>query len=155
MITKDQVLDAQEKWGNGVVKIGSLKAQRNDCEDFASSFLDERYAFEAGIVLFKPTKCELKQFRPTKAEALSYFIAGEDRVCKEDKGFAIQPWTKVRFENTGVILEENRAIAMGNYYFLNAQMVTELKIEFSVVYKKDLSGVLKMVLHDSHLPYQK
>ena len=29
MITKDQVLDAQEKWGNGVVKIGSLKAQRN------------------------------------------------------------------------------------------------------------------------------
>ena len=117
MITKDQVLDAQEKWGNGVVKIGSLKAQRNDCEDFASSFLDERYAFEAGTVLFKPTKCELKQFRPTKAEALSYFIAGEDRVCKEDKGFAIQPWTKVRFENTGVILEEKQSHCHGELLF--------------------------------------
>ena len=59
MITKNQVLDAQQKWGNGVVKIGSLKQQRAECEEFASSFLDERYAFEAGTVLFKPTKCEL------------------------------------------------------------------------------------------------
>ena len=28
MITKNQVLEAQEKWGNGVVSIGSLKLQR-------------------------------------------------------------------------------------------------------------------------------
>ena len=46
MITKDQVLEAQEKWGSGVVKIGSLKHNRSECEAFASSFLDERYAFE-------------------------------------------------------------------------------------------------------------
>ena len=152
MITKDQVLDAQEKWGNGVVKIGSLKAQRNDCEDFASSFLDERYAFEAGIVLFKPTKCELKQFRPTKAEALSYFIAGEDRVCKEDKGFAIQPWTKVRFENTGVILEENRAIAMGNYFFTDLEG-SEAKVEYTFGYKA-IDGDLKIDVHHSSFSYQ-
>jgi hypothetical protein len=38
MITKDQVLDAQEKWGNGVVKIGSLKAQRTECEDICKQF---------------------------------------------------------------------------------------------------------------------
>ena len=56
MITKEQVLDAQNKWGAGVVKIGSLKDSRNECEAFASAFLDERYAFEAGPVLFKPTK---------------------------------------------------------------------------------------------------
>ena len=142
MITKDQVLDAQEKWGNGVVKIGSLKAQRNDCEDFASSFL----------VLFKPTKCELKQFRPTKAEALSYFIAGEDRVCKEDKGFAIQPWTKVRFENTGVILEENRAIAMGNYFFTDLEG-SEAKVEYTFGYKA-IDGDLKIDVHHSSFPYQ-
>ena len=84
---------------------------------FASEFLDHRYAFEAGTVLFKPTKCEFEQFRPTKAAALSYFIAGDDRACNEDKGFAINPWTKVRFENTGLILEAERAIAMGNYFF--------------------------------------
>ena len=117
MITKEEVLDVQQKWGNGVVKIGSLKENRIECEAFASKFLDDRYAFNSGTVLFKPTKCEREQFRPTKLEALSYFIAGDNRACGEDKGFAIQPWTNVRFENTGIILEENRAISMGNYFF--------------------------------------
>ena len=117
MITREQVLEAQKLWGDGVVKIGSLKQSRTECEEYASNFLDNRYAFEQGDVLFKPTKCELEQFRPTKSEALSYFIAGDDRACQEDKGFAINPWTNVRFENTGFILEENRAIAMGNYFF--------------------------------------
>ena len=64
MITKEQVLSAQNEWGAGVVKIGSLKENRPECENFASEFLDNRYAFEAGQVLFKPTKCALQQFRP-------------------------------------------------------------------------------------------
>jgi hypothetical protein len=90
--------------GNGVVKIGSLKENRTACEAFASKFLGG-YAFGASTVLFKPTKCETEQFRPTKPEAPSYFIAGDVSVCSEDKGFAIQPWTEVRFENTELILE--------------------------------------------------
>ena len=94
MVTKEQVLEVQQKWGDGVVKIGSLKENRTECEAFASKFLDQRYAFEAGTVLFKPTKCETERFRPTKPEALSYCIAGHDRVCDEDKGFAIQPCTE-------------------------------------------------------------
>lgn len=152
MITKDQVTEAQEKWGNGVVKIGALKEKRTECEAFASSFLDDRYAFGSSTVLFKPTKCEIEQFRPTKSEALSYFIAGEDRACNEDKGFAIQPWTKVRFENTGIILEEKRAIAMGNYFFtdLNGD---EAKVEYTFGYKLE-NGVLKIDLHHSSFPYK-
>ena len=31
MISKEQVLTAQETWGAGVVKIGSLKEQRAEC----------------------------------------------------------------------------------------------------------------------------
>lgn len=152
MITKDQVIEAQEKWGNGVVKIGTLKEKRAECEAFASSFLDERYAFASSTVLFKPTKCEIEQFRPTKSEALSYFIAGSDRACKEDKGFAIQPWTKVRFENTGIILEEKRAIAMGNYFFtdLNGD---EAKVEYTFGYQLQ-NGDLKIDLHHSSFPYK-
>ena len=151
MITKEQVLDAQNKWGSGVVKIGSLKDNRSECEAYANEFLDARYAFEAGSVLFKPTKCAIQQFRPTKAEALSYFIAGDDRACDEDKGFAIQPWTKVRFENAGFILEENRAIAMGNYFFtdLNGD---EAKVEYTFGYKV-MDGVLKIDLHHSSFPF--
>lgn len=116
MITKEQVIKAQEDWGKGVVKIGSLKLNRDECEKFTNDFLDQMYAFDLGTVLFKPTKCASEQFRPTKTKAISYFIAGESRECNEDHGFAITPWTNVKFENNGMILEENRAIAMGNYF---------------------------------------
>jgi len=151
MITKERVLDAQNEWGAGVVKIGSLKDNRSECEVFASEFLDKLYAFEAGSVLFKPTKCEIEQFRPSKSEALSYFIAGEDRACKEDGGFAIQPWTKVRFENAGFILEEHRAIAMGNYFFTDLDG-NEAKVEYTFGYKL-VDGKLKIDLHHSSFPY--
>ena len=152
MITKEQVLEAQEKWGNGVVKIGALKNQRSECESFTSTFLDERYAFDSSLVIFKPTKCEIQQFRPTKAEALSYFIAGDDRACNEDKGFAIQPWTKVRFENAGIILEEDRAISMGNYFFTDLDG-NEAKVEYTFGYKL-INNELKIDLHHSSFPYK-
>ena len=151
MITKEQVFEAQNVWGAGVVKIGALRDQRAECESFASEFLDKLYAFESSTVLFKPTKCALEQFRPTKAEALSYFIAGENRACEEDKGFAINPWTKVRFENSNVILEENRAIAMGNYFFTDLEG-NEAKVEYTFGYKL-MDGQLKIDVHHSSFPY--
>jgi len=151
MITQEEVKKIQNTWGEGVVKIGSLKHNRIECEKFTSEFLDNLYAFELGNVLFKPTKCAIEQFRPTKSEALSYFIAGDDRACNEDKGFAIQPWTKVRFENSGFILEEDRALSMGNYFFtdLNGD---EAKVEYTFGYKL-INGKLKIDLHHSSFPY--
>ena len=151
MITKKHVEDIQEKWGNGVVKIGSLKNDRSECEIFCKLFLDDSYAFETNTVLFKPTKCAVEQFRPSKSEALSYFIAGDDRKCSEDKGFAIQPWTKVRFENAGIILEDNRAIAMGNYFFTDLDG-NEAKVEYTFGYKL-INGNLKIDLHHSSFPF--
>ena len=151
MITNEEVKKIQNTWGEGVVKIGSLKHNRIECEKFTSDFLDNLYAFEMGDVLFKPTKCAIEQFRPTKSEALSYFIAGDDRACDEDKGFAIQPWTKVRVENSGFILEEERALSMGNYFFtdLNGD---EAKVEYTFGYKL-IDGKLKIDLHHSSFPY--
>jgi len=152
MITKEQVQAAQSEWGAGVVKIGSLKDSRAECETFTSAFLDKLYAFEAGTVLFKPTKCAIEQFRPTKAQAASYFIAGDDRACQEDTGFAIAPWTKVRFENAGgIILGEERAIAMGNYFFTTVEGV-EVKVEYTFGYRL-MDGQLKVDLHHSSFPY--
>lgn len=151
MITKEQVLEAQNKWGEGVVKIGSLKDNRPECESVCSEFLDKLYFFEGGPVLFKPTKCAIEQFRPIKAKALSYFIAGEGRACQEDQGFAIQPWTKVRFDNSDFTLEENHAIAMGNYYFTDVDG-NEVKVEYTFGYKL-VDGELKINLHHSSLPY--
>jgi Uncharacterized protein conserved in bacteria len=144
MITKEQVIEAQNVWGAGVVKIGSLKDAQLECESFTSEFLDKLYSFENGPVLFKPTKCAIEQFRPTKSEAKSYFIAGDARACDEDKGFAINPWTKVRFENSNFILEENRAIAMGNYFFTDLDG-NEAKVEYTFRYKLN-NGQLKIDL---------
>ena len=151
MVTKQQVIEAQETWGSGVVKIGSLKDTFSECEEYTSDFLDKLYAFDSCDVLFKPTKCADQQFRPSKTEALSYFISGENRACKEDKGFAINPWTNVRFENTGMILEENRAISMGNYYFTDLDG-NVAKVEYTFGYKL-IGGALKIDLHHSSFPY--
>ena len=126
MITKEQVIETQNLWGAGVVKIGSLMTNRAECEAYTSSFLDDRYAFQTGDVLFKPTKCEFEQFRPTKEKAQSYFIAGDDRACEEDGGFAINPWTKVRFENTGFI-----SMSLSYYLFIS---ITTLKNRYIKVH---------------------
>ena len=151
MIQKEQVISAQNEWGSGVVAIGALRDKRADCEAYASDFLDKMYAFEMGTVLFKPTKCAIEQFRATKAEAQSYFIAGDGRACQEDGGFAINPWTKVRFENTGMILDNNGAIAMGNYFFTDLNG-NEAKVEYTFGYKL-VDGALKIDLHHSSYPY--
>jgi len=151
MISKKEVLDAQSKWAEGVVKIGSLKGNVSACETFTNEFLEKLYSFNEGTVLFKPTKCEKEQFRPKQAHALSYFIAGKNRACNEDKGFAIQPWTKVRFENTNLILEENRAIAMGNYFFTDLDG-NDAKVEYTFGYKL-INGALKIDVHHSSFPY--
>lgn len=152
MIIKEQIIKAQNTWAAGVIKIGASKENSIECRKIANEFLDVLYAFDSGFILFKPTKCELEQFRPTKPEALSYFIAGENRACKEDKGFAIQPWTKVRFENSNIILEENRAIAMGNYFFTDLNG-NEVKVEYTFGYKL-VDSELKIDVHHSSFPYK-
>lgn len=151
MILKEEILNAQKKWGEGVITIGSLKENTKECEIFTNKFIKNLYWFGESPVLFKPTKCAIEQFRPTQPKALSYFIAGEKRACSEDMGFALQPWTKVRFENSSLILEENRAIAMGNYYFTDLNG-SEVKVEYTFGYKL-ISGELKIDVHHSSFPY--
>jgi len=150
MITKQEVENAQKIWGEGVVKIGSIE-ERKECEAFTEKFVDERYDFSNKNVLFKPTKTSEKQFRINKPGAVSYFIGGNNDF-PEDNGFALQPWTDVRFENTAVILEENRALAMGNYFFTDTNG-NKTKVEYTFGYVKDNNGVLKIDVHHSSLPF--
>ena len=137
--------------GGGVVEIGKLNVDREKYESYAIEFANLHYDFNNKKVLFKPTKAAIKQFRPTNEGALSYFIGGNDNFS-EDKGFALQPWTNVRFENETIILEENRALAMGNYFFtdLNGD---ESKVEYTFGYVKDEEGNLKIDVHHSSLPF--
>jgi len=153
MITKQEVEKAQKSWGDGVVKIGELKANRERCETFAQQFVGEHYDFDNKEVLFKPTKTSIKQFRPTTEGALSYFIGGNEDYS-EDKGFALQPWTKVRFENEAFILEENRALVMGNYFFTDLNG-GETKVEYAFGYVKGNNDNLNIDLHHSSLPFNR
>ena len=151
MITEDLIKEAQNKWGSGIVRIGSLKENKSECIKYTTSFLNEMYDFKNNNVLFKPTKASAQQFRPTFEMALSYFLGGDDSYCSEDDGFAMKPWVEVKFENSGFIIENDRAIAMGNYFFKDLSN-NEVKVEFTFGYKL-MNDKLVIDLHHSSLPF--
>ena len=151
MITKDQIHKAQKKWGDGIVKIGSLMNDEPACVKFTNSFLNNIYDFKNSDVLFKPTKANKEQFRPKIEMALSYFLGGKNSFCSEDEGFALKPWVEVKFENFGFIIEENRALVMGNYFFTDT-MSSTLKVEYTFGYKLS-NDKLVIDLHHSSLPF--
>lgn len=150
-ITADEVSRAQEVWGAGIVAIGKACTDGGDYVKAAEEHLDTLYGFEAGPVLFKPTKAAETQFRPTRESALSYFVGGND-AYKEDHGFAIHPWTKVRFENVETFLHGDYAVAMGNYFFTETNG-NEVKVEYTFGYFKDQEGNLKINVHHSSVPF--
>lgn len=151
-LTEQEVLEAQKVWGNGIVHIGKVFSENGDYKAAAEKHIDDLYAYNMGSVLFKPTLASEKQFRTDKEGALSYFV-GENPKYSEDHGFAIKPWSAVRWESTGVKIIGNMAVAMGNYYFTPSEGGDEVKVEYSFAYTKDKEGKLRIILHDSHLPY--
>ncbi len=151
MITLDNIENVQKEWGDSLVKLGSLKSNKEACNNEAESLINRLYGYQNGTVLFKPTKAKDNQFRLTFEGAKSYFI-GENSDFSEDKGFALQPWTNVRFENASVILNKKSATAMGNYFFTepNGNVV---KVEYTFGYFLDSNQDLRINLHHSSLPY--
>ncbi|MEM6292165.1 MAG: hypothetical protein AAGA54_12895 [Myxococcota bacterium] len=152
---KDQVLAAQKTWGDGIVAIGAAFTNKGDYVARAREHIDTLYAYGDGReVLFKPTKCEHIQFRPTLTGALSYFVGSSDSIpgFPEDKGFAIAPYTAVRFENAGIIINGDRALAMGNYFFTSPDG-TETKVEYTFGYVM-IDGAVRIELHHSALPFK-
>ena len=135
-----------------MLRIADSHLNHNDYVKEAEEFIEELYGYNIRKVLFKPTLASDNQFRLDRQAALSYFVGG-NKNYSEDQGFALKGWESVRWENVGVHVLSDSAIAMGNYYFVNHN--GELKVEFSFVYQKDDLGVLKIILHDSHFPYQK
>ena len=153
VITKQEVRDAQKAWGDGIVKIGKLFSEGGDYKAAAEEHINMFYNYQEGTVLFKPTLAAEKEFRTNFKGGLSYFIAGDENY-PEDHGFAIKPWSKVRFDNLETKIFGDIAISMGDYYFTPTDGGDLVKAEYSFVYTRDKNGKLKLILHDSHLPYQ-
>ena len=150
MVTIEDVNLAQQAWGSGIVAISQSHSNGGDYVGVARNHVESLYAYGLTNVLFKPTLASVEQFRPDFESALSYFVASNN-ACPEDKGFAIKGWTKVRFENSDVILNDNTAIAMGNYFFTDPDGL-DVKVEYTFGYLKDDEGVLRIQVHHSSMP---
>lgn len=149
-ITEKDVINAQETWANAIVEIGKAYKNKGDYKTVAANTVDNLYGYDEGKVLFKPTKASEGQFRLTEEDALSYFVKGK---VAEDDGFALQPWSKVRFENAEVSVDCSDALAMGNYYFTDANTGKETKVEYTFGYRRSNDGKLLIDLHHSSLPF--
>ncbi len=167
-ITEAEVLDAQQRWGDGIVRIGKVKTEGGDYVREALEHIEALYDYEDGEVLFKPTLASTVPHRPTIGGALSYFVGYDSalqfldkmdeaeratlRVYKEDGGFATNPWTRVRFENEGIVPYGTTAIAMGNYYFTDLDG-RETKVHYTLGFVKRGDDV-KIYVQESNLPFQ-
>ena len=149
-IAEAEVEKAQKVWADGIVAIGRAYSNGGNYRALAAEHVDELYGYDEGTVLFKPTKAASEQFRLNEAEALSYFVGG---IVDEDSGFALQPWSAVRFENAEIITDSDSAVAMGNYFFTDATTGEEVKVEFTFGYVRGADGNLLINIHHSALPY--
>mgnify|MGYP000545461389 CR=1 FL=1 len=150
-ITKDQIVEAQQAWGDGIVRIAKAHTDGENFEQVARDHIETLYGYAQGPVLFKPTLAAEAQFRSSFEGALSYFVATNNE-CPEDKGFAIKGWTAVRFENVDIITSGSTAMAMGNYFFTTPEG-DEVKVEYSFGYALDADGNVRINLHHSSMPY--
>ena len=148
-ITEQDVIAAQQEWGDGIVAIAKVHAEGGDFKARASEHVKTLYAYGQTPVMFKPTLASEDEFRETFDEALSYFIGTEGT---EDKGFAIKDWTKVRFESDGIYTDKDSAMAMGNYFFTGADG-KETKADYTFGYIVGDDGNLKINVHHSSLPF--
>lgn len=152
-ITEMEVVTAQKAWGEGIVQIGRTFSQGGDYTAAAANHINKFYGYDLSLVLFKPTLASVDQFRTSLDSALSYFVGGNE-AFPEDKGFAIRPWTKVRWKNYGIVNNScNMAVAMGNYWFTPAAGGPDTKVEYTFAYVRGDDGALRIVVHHSSVPY--
>jgi hypothetical protein len=157
VITYDEVNAAQQAWCDALVKIGKLKEEGGDYKAYAEQVLSEAYNYDYGKVFFKPTLAFGDQtFRNDKKGALAYFVGG-DPDYPNDKGFALKPWVKARYDNAGdhnegIQIYGSVAITMGNVWVTD-KTGKEVMVDKTWVFKKGKDGKLRIIVHKSALPY--
>lgn len=150
-IAQKELNDLLESWGNGIISISDAYNAKAEYKEMALEFVQSKYCFDNGPLLFKPTMASEVQFRGDLDSTLSYFIGGNSKY-PEDQGFALRNWSAVRFDTFHTKIFNDIAICMGNYFFTNHDGETT-KVEYSIGFKKDLTGKIKINLHHSSFPY--
>jgi hypothetical protein len=157
VITYDEVNAAQQAWCDALVQIGKLKEEGGDYKTYAEQVLSSAYNYDNGKVFFKPTLAYGNQtFRNDKKGALAYFIGGDSNY-PNDKGFALTPWIKARYDNAGdknegIQIYGSIAITMGNVWVTD-KAGKEIMVDKTWVFKKGDDGKLRIIVHKSALPF--
>lgn len=158
IVTYDEVNAAQQAWCDALVKIGQIKEEGGDYRAFAEQVLSDAYNYDYGKVFFKPTLAYGDQtFRNDKKGALAYFVGG-DPDYPNDKGFALTPWVKARYDNAGpnnegIQIYGSVAITMGNVW-VTGKDGKEVMVDKTWVFKKGKDGKLRIIVHKSSLPFK-
>ena len=152
-ITEAEVNAAQQAWCDGLVAIGKVYKDGGDYKAFASRFIDDTYDFKDGRVFFRPTLAVAPQaFRTTKPGALAYFVGGDSNF-PDDKGFALAPWVKCRYDNAiegsnAIQIHGNIALTMGNVHVEGADG-NKVMVDKVFAFRKSPDGKLRMIVHKS------
>jgi len=155
-ITEAEVNAAQQAWCDGLIKIGKVYKEHGDYKAAASQVIDDEYDFKEGRVFFRPTLAVTPQaFRTTKEGALAYFVGGDPKF-PGDKGFALAPWIKCRYDNAiegsnAIQVHGDVALAMGNVY-LTGEHGKEIFVDKLFAFRKGSDGKLRLIVHKSALP---
>ena len=153
-ISEAEVLNAQKAWCEALVNISQTHANRGQAaaKALAEQVIDAAYAYQMGVVLFKPTLTTAPQtFRTTRQGALAYFVGG-DAQYPGDTGFALKGWTSCQPSNAGIFIAGNAATSMGNVAVTNSKgEVTTVDKTWKFV--KDDKGQLRIAVHHSSLPF--
>jgi len=176
-ITRQQVLEAQKLWSDGIVALGRygrklLEQEReNQVKKLVGAarkngynrsmlwtktneFVKKIYGFSEGPVLMKVTEATPStRIRLTRAGAISWLI-GNDRDFPADRGFALRPWNEVRFENKAVNVHLCRAQAIGTAYFTD-DAGNDRELQYVIGYTRDVDGRIRIDLHHMALPFGK
>ncbi len=156
-ITIEEVLHAQKQWCDALIEIGNVYVAGGDYHQVTDSIITHLYDYDNGQVIFKPTLAFGDQtFRLSKQGAIAYF-AGGDSDFPNDKGFALRPWIAAEFENIGhdhdgIQLYGDMAIGAGHVHFTGADG-GQVTVEKIFGYRKYDDGAVRIILHNSSLPY--
>ena len=157
-LTEEDVLECQKNWAGAIAAASAIYRDGGDYIQAAAGAANDLYGYGFHKVLFKPTKAADHPFRPTGAEAMSYFVGGGvvEGGYDEDAGFAInggKGWENVEFFNHDIDLNGLTATAMGYYIFTDATTKDKVRVEYTFGYKRCTDGKVRINLHHSSVPY--
>jgi hypothetical protein len=154
-LTEDDVIAAQQAWGEALVQISSDYAEGgiDQARATAEAVIDAAYGYAQGPVLFKPTLTVAPQtFRTTREGALAYFVGGDDAFPGDD-GFALKGWTDVQIDNAAIHINGDTALTMGNVMLTSADGAVTT-VDKTWGFERDEAGDIRIVLHHSSLPHE-